>query len=239
MMIALRHYAGPFLLALLLHAAAVFALVRGFQPDTASSRIVKPQIVRSELVVLEPKAKPKPRAAPPPKPVTKAPPVVQQPPEPQPEPQPVPKPQPTVDRAAEERRARQERLDSLAAAQFEEALAAEAAALAEAADAAAATADSSQAQSYRAGIHQAVVANWSRPPSARRDMEAVLLVELVPTGEVVAVTVVDSSGSAAFDRSAEAAVRKVRRFTVPEESRLFEKYFRKFRLQFKPEDLWR
>ena len=56
---------------------------------------------------------------------------------------------------------------------------------------AAAKADSAAAQSYRAGIHQAVVAQWSRPPSARREMQALLLVELVPTGEVVAVTVVE------------------------------------------------
>ena len=240
-MTAFRYYSFPFLLAVLLHAAALFALSWNFNPSQTQARIVKPPIVRSELIVLEPKSKPKPppakpKAVAPPKPAPKAP--------PKPEPKVVEKPEPVKEKPVEppkkdEAAERQRRLDELAAAQFEEALAAEAQALADAADNAAAEADAAAAQSYRAGIHQAVVAQWSRPPSARREMEALLLVELVPTGEVVAVTVVKSSGNAAFDRSAEAAVRKVRRFEVPEESAQFERYFRKFQLQFKPEDLWR
>ena len=95
------------------------------------------------------------------------------------------------------------------------------------------------AQSYRYGIYQKVVANWSRPPSARNGMEARLQVELVPTGDVVAVMLIESSGSSAFDRSAEQAVKKARRFEVPTESAIFEQYFRRFTLLFKPEDLLR
>jgi colicin import membrane protein len=56
---------------------------------------------------------------------------------------------------------------------------------------------------------------------------------------VVGVTVLESSGDAAFDRSAEAAVRKARRFEVPKESAMFERYFRRFTLLFRPEDLLR
>ena len=52
-------------------------------------------------------------------------------------------------------------------------------------------------------------------------------------------TLLESSGNPAFDRSAEQAVRKVDRFDVPKESRLFEKSFRRFTLLFKPEDLLR
>ena len=70
-------------------------------------------------------------------------------------------------------------------------------------------------------------------------MEAKLLVELIPTGEVVSVTVVESSGLADFDRSAEQAVIRSGRFEVPDESRLFEEYFRKFFFLFRPEDLLR
>ena len=70
-------------------------------------------------------------------------------------------------------------------------------------------------------------------------MEAKLQVELVPTGDVVAVTLLESSGSGAFDRAAEAAVRKARRFDVPMESAIFERYFRRFTLLFRPEDLLR
>jgi len=131
--------------------------------------------------------------------------------------------------------ARQERLEALAQSAFQEALQSEASELAEADR----EAEQAVAQSYRAGIYQAVVANWSRPPSARNRMEAKLLVELVPTGDVVGVTVVESSGNAAFDRSAEAAVRKARRFEVPDDPEVFEEYFRRFTLLFRPEDLLR
>ena len=51
--------------------------------------------------------------------------------------------------------------------------------------------------------------------------------------------ILESSGNAAFDRSAENAVRKVTRFDVPRDNRLFEKHFRSFTLLFKPEDLLR
>jgi colicin import membrane protein len=70
-------------------------------------------------------------------------------------------------------------------------------------------------------------------------MAAGILVELFPTGDLNTVSLLDSSGSASFDRSALAAVRKARRFEVPQDSEVFEAQFRKFRLLFKPEDLLR
>jgi colicin import membrane protein len=95
------------------------------------------------------------------------------------------------------------------------------------------------AQSFRAGIYELVRKNWSRPPSARNGMSARLLVELIPTGEVIAVEVVESSGNSAFDQSAEQAVRQARRFVVPSDNAQFERYFRRFYFLFKPEDLLR
>lgn len=86
-------------------------------------------------------------------------------------------------------------------------------------------------------IQRQIVQNWSRPPSARNGMEALLKVFLVPTGEVVNVTVVESSGNGAFDRSAVLAVQKVQRFQVPNNSRQFERNFREFTVLFRPEDL--
>ena len=70
-------------------------------------------------------------------------------------------------------------------------------------------------------------------------MEAELLLQLIPTGEVVSVTLAESSGNAAFDRSAIMAVEKAERFPELQqlESRLFERNFRRLRLKFKPEDL--
>jgi colicin import membrane protein len=95
------------------------------------------------------------------------------------------------------------------------------------------------AASYAALIQQTVVSYWSRPPSARNGMEVLLALQLIPTGEVVSVTVVKSSGNTAFDRSAINAVQKAEQFpelkNLP--SREFEKTFRRFRLLFRPEDL--
>ena len=92
-----------------------------------------------------------------------------------------------------------------------------------------------QADAIRAAIED----NWSRPPSARRDMEVVLRLQLIPTGEVVSVTVVKSSGNEAFDTSAINAVKKAGRFPevadVPQP--VFERHLRSFQLVFRPEDL--
>jgi colicin import membrane protein len=88
-------------------------------------------------------------------------------------------------------------------------------------------------------IQQTVVDYWSRPPSARNGMECELAVQLVPTGEVVSVTVIRSSGNSAFDSSAVNAVKKAGAF--PELQKLpsaeFEKNFRRLNLIFNPEDL--
>jgi TonB family protein len=246
-----RQYSLPLMLALLLHGAAAGALYVNWNPQTQERTVIKPQIIKSSLVMLEPAAKPAPAkpapVAPPPKPAPKPVPKPAPKPEPKPapkpapapEPKPAPKPEPQVDREAERRqaeeRARQERLAALAQSSFLNALESESNQVEEVDHGAEAT----LAQSYQMGIYQAVVGNWSRPPSARNRMEAKLLVELVPTGDVVGVTVVTSSGDAAFDRSAEAAVRKARRFEVPKEPDVFERHFRRFTLLFRPEDLLR
>lgn len=230
----LRDYPVPLVLALLLHAGAALALVRGWTPENDDARVIRPDIVNARLIVLEP---PKPKATrrlPAPRPAAAPALPKQAAPEPAP---------PKVDPAEREREkreaerareeaARRERLEKLAETAFKDALDREGIELAT-------DAQTDAALSYVDGIYQAVVRNWSRPPAARNDMEAELLVELIPTGEVVSVTLVSSSGNTAFDRSAEAAVRKVRRFQVPEDIALFDARFRQFTLQFKPEDLLR
>jgi colicin import membrane protein len=94
-------------------------------------------------------------------------------------------------------------------------------------------------QSYAAIIEHAVISNWSRPASARNGMEVLLEIQLIPNGTVVQVNLLKSSGNDAFDRSAIAAVKKAERF--PDLAKLdlptFEKYFRRFNMRFKPEDL--
>ena len=70
-------------------------------------------------------------------------------------------------------------------------------------------------------------------------MEALLQVQLIPTGEVVSVSVLKSSGDSAFDRSAVNAVEKAGSFPELQKlpSREFERQFRRLRLLFRPEDL--
>jgi colicin import membrane protein len=243
-----RQYGLPVLLALTLHVALA-AWLKGVWQSSQSDPLdaFKPKMVHSTLLVLEPKAKPQPKPPPraAPKPVEK---------QPVPAAPAKPKPDPAVEAARKkaeqeaadrqaaareiaraEEAARQQRLKALADAAFLNSIEDESEDLAEdaAADAVAV------AQSYQYGIYQKVVANWSRPPSARNGMEARLQVELVPTGDVVAVMLVESSGNSAFDHSAEAAVKKARRFEVPKDSAIFEQYFRRFTLLFKPEDLLR
>ncbi len=95
------------------------------------------------------------------------------------------------------------------------------------------------AQSFMSVISQRVEQHWSRPPSARNGMECELLIQLVPTGRVISVDVVRSSGNAQFDRSAMQAVNQAEQFPelrnmAPE---VFERYYRELRLIFRPQDL--
>ena len=101
----------------------------------------------------------------------------------------------------------------------------------------AAVTDDEQVMAYIGQIQRDIAKNWSRPPSARNGMQAILRVFLVPTGELVDVQIAESSGNTAFDRSAMVAVEKVSRFSVPDQPALFEKSFREFTLLFRPEDL--
>ena len=109
----------------------------------------------------------------------------------------------------------------------------------EEADRALAASSAEMSASYAGLIQRTVVNNWSRPPSARNGMEVVLSIQLIPTGDIVSVSVLKSSGNGAFDRSAINAVDKAGSF--PELKNLpireFERTFRRFRLLFRPEDL--
>ena len=77
---------------------------------------------------------------------------------------------------------------------------------------------------------------WRYPPSARPDMEVVVRIQLVPTGEVINVSIISGSGNEALDRSVLAAVSRAQPLPVPKETRLFEQQFRSFVMAFRPED---
>ena len=95
------------------------------------------------------------------------------------------------------------------------------------------------ANSFRQIIQRQLSDNWSRPPSARTGMKATLRLNLVPTGRIVGITIINSSGDLAFDRSVEQAALKSAYFeeigSMP--AKLFEQKFRTIEVLFSPEDL--
>lgn len=185
----------------------------------------------------KPAPKPEPKSEPAPKPEPKPAPKPEPKPAPKPEPKPAPKPEPKPEPQAERKPGPtpQELAELTRQAQARQ--------RAEAAQRSAAQQAAAEgerlAASYAALIQQTVIRYWSRPPSARNNMEAVLSIQLIPTGDVVSVSVLRSSGDSAFDRSAIAAVERAGSF--PELKNLppreFERNFRRFRLVFRPEDL--
>lgn len=102
--------------------------------------------------------------------------------------------------------------------------------------------DQEAVASYVGLITRDIQNNWSRPPNARVGMEVTLLIQLIPSGDVINVSVIKSSGNDAFDRSAENAVRRVGKFPYLRElaeksSPAFERNFRRLTMVFNPTDL--
>lgn len=225
----------PLLITLAVHVAAAFLLFFSWQgPAPVAAKLPDAPVMQARLVSLTQTAPtPKPAAAPRPRPAPQA----QQRPQP-PKPTPAPKPAPTkpVERPAPKPAvaakpappapaAKASDLDALLAQELQQ----------EGAPGEEATA------SYIGAIQRALEQNWSRPPSASRNMEATVVIRLLPNGELVGTAVVVSSGNPAFDRSVEQAVQRAAPFTneirdMP--AALFEQYFRQgIRLVFRPEDL--
>ena len=241
--VAPRIILRPALASLVLHVILVAALTVNWVSSEPEVVKVKPapKVINARLVDVsefqpkpkpKPKAKPKPRPKvaakpkPKPKPVAKPKPkpVVKTPAKPAPKPKAQPKPEPRI---TEQELAAITRAD-LARAMEQEDEVLEATATAQ-----------EMVSSYTALIAQTVINYWSRPPSARNGMEAELRLQLVPTGDVVSVTLIRGSGNAAFDNSAINAVKKAGSFPELQNlpSKDFENNFRRFRLLFKPEDL--
>lgn len=68
---------------------------------------------------------------------------------------------------------------------------------------------------FKSQVRPRVKRYWTRPPGTRDDMAAMLRVEMLPSGEVRNVEVIQSSGDRAFDRSAQAAVYKAAPLPAP------------------------
>ena len=229
--------AVPLFVAVLVHVVFLVAIEGEWNTGEATV-VAKPQVVQASLVSLSAPKKPAPKSES--KPKKKPKPTAK--PKPQSAPKPVPTPAPVEPKPIEpespqpEPAAESLRAQKLADLQKELMAGLEELPQAEPSE----TNDEFDEVQQVAALMQArITQNWRRPPSARNGMEALLTISLVPTGEVVGINVSTSSGSSAFDRSAIAAVERVGQF--PEVAVLsisdFERYFRRFPLRFRPEDL--
>ena len=87
---------------------------------------------------------------------------------------------------------------------------------------------------YRSLIKEQVTRHWNIPATAHDDLLCEVKVRLIPSGDVVDVQIIKSSGDAAFDRSVEKAVYRAAPLDVPPvESGLFDE-FREVVFQFEP-----
>jgi len=234
-MVGLRAYLWPLAWALLFHVVALglFSANWSSPPALRQSSTAEPMMAEL-LTLVAPAPKPAPKPKPRPAPKAKAKPKAQKKAAPAPLAEaPVPA---RPEKAAPERNAppaapepEKPSLQEVLGTDFEDALAAEASSE---------VSDRPEAVgSYEADLMARIVSQWSRPPSARNGMSCDLRLALVPTGELVSVTLVRSSGNAAFDRSAELAVRRAAPFQVPEAPAVFDAYFRSVTVTFSPNDL--
>ena len=101
--------------------------------------------------------------------------------------------------------------------------------------------DQQQVAKYSALIKSLASDRWNRPPSARNNMVAEVRISLSPFGDLLDVTLIQSSGNEPFDRSVEQAIRNAAPFRELRdlERRIFDEYFRQFTIRFRPEDLVR
>jgi len=224
-------FAGlPALLTLLLHGGVVLMLVvRSTHSEQVVAAAPAIQPIQAALVSAD-ALKPKPKPKPTPKPEPKSQPTST------PDPKPTPEPATAPPKAPEPQ---QDSASSLNAEQLAALTRDELGALIDADSGAMGTAEPTLRDVVAATIRATVINRWTRPPSARNGMVAVLSIQLVPTGEVVGVSVLQSSGNNAFDRSAMNAVERSARFpdVAKLENAVFEDNFRRFQLIFKPEDL--
>ena len=218
----------PAILTLAIHGGLVLMLVvrwTGPSEVIAAAPSIQPiqaSLIQAETLKPKPNPKPKPKPKPEPKPEPQPAPEPSLEPTPEPKPAEVEKPEPALDAEQLATLTRNE-IDSLVDAEIS----------------AAGSNEPSLRNVVAATIRASVINRWTRPPSARNGMVSILSIQLVPTGEVVGVSVLQSSGNTAFDRSAMTAVERTGRF--PEvaklDNRTFEANFRRFQLIFKPEDL--
>ena len=101
--------------------------------------------------------------------------------------------------------------------------------------------DQQQVAQYSALIKSLASQYWNRPPSARNNMVAEVRISLSPFGDLLDITLVRGSGNEPFDRSVMQAIRNAAPFSELRnlDRRVFDEYFRRITIRFRPEDLVR
>jgi colicin import membrane protein len=176
------------------------------EPPKPEPKIEKPQIV--EKAAPKPKPKPEPKKA-------------------EPKPKPVPKAEPKP--PARDLELEQRMRDQLA----QEQAASEARRAKEQAVRAQASARARALNEYIARIQAKVKSNWILPLDLQGNPEAIFLVSQLPSGEVLSVRIVKSSGNPAYDTAVERAILKSSPLPLPAAR---EDFSRELKLTFRPQD---
>jgi colicin import membrane protein len=242
-----RHEHGmgrSFVMSALVHVVLAAVLFLGVRWQVSPSHTVEVDLVEEAPppppVVEAPKPPPpapkvEPEVKPPP-PLPKPDIVVREKPKPKPKPEPKkveakPKPDPTLQKrmqeqlAAEQKALDQQRQER----QLRELLAAQ---QADAARKAAAARQSALAE-YISRIQARVRGNWILPQDLQGNPEAVFLVIQIPSGDVLSVKLLKSSGNPAYDTAVERAILKSSPLPTPSDRTLFA---RELKLTFRPRD---
>ena len=93
--------------------------------------------------------------------------------------------------------------------------------------------EATEVERFKNSIRLKIKDKWHELPNSE-GRRAVVRINLLPTGELSSVTLLESSGNAAFDQSVIVAVNSVRFFPVPQNSAVFEKNFRNLTFLFAP-----
>ena len=83
-------------------------------------------------------------------------------------------------------------------------------------------------------IRSKIQARWHIPPKTL-GLTVSLRIQLLPSGELARVTVLESSGNTSLDQSAQNAVRSVISYPLPSDAGIFDRNFRQFTMRFTPE----
>jgi colicin import membrane protein len=231
-----------FVLSALVHillAAVLFLGVRWqvHPPDTVEVDLVDAPPPPAPVVEAPKPPPPAPvvEAPKPPPPVVKPDIVVREKPKPKPEPKKIPPAKPKDDLELKKRMQEQLAMEQKALDQQRQERQLRELLAAQQADAArkAAAARASALGEYIARIQAKVRGNWILPQDLKGNPEAIFLVTQLPSGDVLLIKLLKSSGNPAYDTAVERAILKSSPLPLPSDKALFD---RELKLTFRPRD---